>query len=172
MKLAGTGHRPNKLFTTAHGNCYSEENWRKLRVFAGYALEHVKRTYGPIEQVISGMALGWDLALAAAACADPIIEVIAAIPCKGQESQWPPLAQDRYFDILQKCDRQIYVTQGTYNDDRSCMDKRNKWMVQHADKMLALWDGSSGGTGNCINDAVRNGVMIINVWDQWIQFRK
>jgi uncharacterized phage-like protein YoqJ len=33
------------------------------------------------------------------------------------------------------------------------MQKRNEWMVDHADAVIAVWDGSPSGTANCIGYA-------------------
>ena len=56
MIVAGTGHRPNKL------GGYNNESFLKLVNIAEDALKQMEVT-----EVISGMALGWDMALAQAA---------------------------------------------------------------------------------------------------------
>ena len=33
------------------------------------------------------------------------------------------------------------------------LQKRNEWMVDHCDILIAVWDGTSGGTANCVNYA-------------------
>jgi uncharacterized phage-like protein YoqJ len=33
------------------------------------------------------------------------------------------------------------------------MQIRNEWMVDRCDKLIAVWDGSKGGTGNCVDYA-------------------
>src|SRR6478752_3152397 len=38
---------------------------------------------------------------------------------------------------------------------------RNKWMVDHCDMVVAYFDGSSGGTNNCINYAISRDVPIV-----------
>lgn len=43
----------------------------------------------------------------------------------------------------------------------------NEWMVDRAGRIAALWDGSWGGTFNCLNYARRRGVPIDNLWDRW-----
>jgi len=35
------------------------------------------------------------------------------------------------------------------------MQKRNEWMVDHSDYVIAVWDGSKGGTGNCVKYAIK-----------------
>jgi uncharacterized phage-like protein YoqJ len=33
------------------------------------------------------------------------------------------------------------------------LQKRNEWMVDHCDLLIAVWDGSEGGTANCVRYA-------------------
>ena len=33
--------------------------------------------------------------------------------------------------------------------------------------LLALWDGTSGGTENCIKYALKKSCVIINLWDEY-----
>ena len=40
-------------------------------------------------------------------------------------------------------------------------------MVDNADVILALWNGTGGGTGNCIGYAEKQGKRIINLWDSF-----
>jgi uncharacterized phage-like protein YoqJ len=47
------------------------------------------------------------------------------------------------------------------------MQRRNEWMVDRADKLVALWDGSWGGTFNCIEYARKKGVPFDNLWARW-----
>jgi uncharacterized phage-like protein YoqJ len=35
--------------------------------------------------------------------------------------------------------------------------KRNEWMVDHADEVVAVWDGTSSGTANCVAYAKKVG---------------
>jgi hypothetical protein len=32
----------------------------------------------------------------------------------------------------------------------------------------ALWDGSDGGTGECVQYAERVGRLWVNLWDEWV----
>lgn len=43
------------------------------------------------------------------------------------------------------------------------MQKRNEYMVDHSDKVIAVWDGSKSGTKNCIDYAKKVGKDIIFV---------
>src|SRR3546814_16271306 len=47
------------------------------------------------------------------------------------------------------------------------LQKRNEWMVDHADELVALWDGSRSGTGNCVAYANTSGKPVVNLWPSW-----
>jgi uncharacterized phage-like protein YoqJ len=44
------------------------------------------------------------------------------------------------------------------------MQDRNKWMVDHCDALVAIWNGTSGGTANCVKYAlsVNKPIVMIN----------
>lgn len=149
--LCGTGHRPNKL------GGYGEDVAHNLRIVAGNWLER----YGP-EKVISGMALGWDQQLALAAIALNI-PVIAAVPFSGQEKAWPLASQEVFHFIIDKAADVEVVSAGGYAPWK--MQVRNQWMVDNAKIVLALWDGSDGGTANCIRYAESKNKPITNLWE-------
>ena len=43
------------------------------------------------------------------------------------------------------------------------MQKRNEYMVDLADIVIAVWDGSASGTGNCVRYTERCGKKIIRI---------
>lgn len=92
------------------------------------------------------------------------IKIIAVIPCLGQELQWKPEQQKRYHKILKQCDEKIIL-----NDHYTptCMNDRNKFMVDHSSVCIACWNGKPSGTGNTIRFSKENGnkVRIINPED-------
>ena len=51
------------------------------------------------------------------------------------------------------------MLQREYTSD--CMDKRNRYMVDHADYILAVWNGCPSGTGNTVRYAHKKGKSII-----------
>lgn len=151
MIICGTGHRPNKL------GGYGEAAHSKVLETAYRSLEYLKPS-----EVISGMALGWDTALAEAALGFKI-PLIAAAPFKGQESQWPEKSQKEYQRLLSFADKIVYVTDNGYSP--SAMQVRNQWMVDNCDRVLALWNGDqSGGTYNCIKYAKSVRKPSTNAW--------
>lgn len=146
--LAFTGHRPNKLNDeydgTGHVTRSIVEAFDKMLYETGCIGKRVTR-------VISGMALGVDQIAAVWAIARGI-PVTAAIPHQGQANRWPPIRQAVYKRILEhELVTTHYVSRGGYKPKK--MQTRNEWMVDHCDVLVAVWDGSSGGTLNCIRYA-------------------
>lgn len=155
MIICGTGHRPNKL------GGYGNEARIKLVNIAGRWL----RDNRP-DKVISGMALGWDMALAfAALMEEPEIPLLAAVPFEGQECMWPQQSRQDYHDVIRDATEVVHVCDPGYAPWK--MQRRNEWMVDNSDLVLALWDGSSGGTGNCIAYAEKVGKPIVNLWGNY-----
>lgn len=139
MRLAATGHRPDKL------GGYSPEAATRLQAFARYQLSMLAP-----RRVISGVALGWDTAIALAAL-DLGLELVCAVPFVGQESRWPLESQRVYRSILARADAVEVICSGGYSSHK--MQLRNMAMVGACDLLLACWDGSPGGTANCLSYA-------------------
>ena len=65
MRIAVTGHRPDNVFTL---HPYADVNFEKLTKFCASILVQIKETHPDLE-IITGMALGFDQAMAQA-CID------------------------------------------------------------------------------------------------------
>lgn len=153
--VAAAGHRPDKL--------QGGHSLVTRRALGAVAVQHLH--YNRPTRVISGMAQGWDQAVAGA-CVTLGIPFIAAVPFEGQEQVWPAEAQERYFRLLGHAEEVVYVSE--YPGARA-MELRNRWMVDRADEILALWNGNvGGGTANCIHYAGQRGVPVTNVWSLWV----
>ena len=153
MIICGTGHRPNKL------GGYGIETTNKLIQIASDWLREQKPT-----KVISGMALGWDMALASAAISNEI-PLVAAVPFKGQEVKWPQESQKEFNRLLEKATSVVFVSDGGYAAWK--MQVRNEWMVDNADVILALYNGdTSGGTYNWIRYAKKKEKQVVNLWEK------
>jgi uncharacterized phage-like protein YoqJ len=142
--LAGTGHRPDKL---------NKEYDLKGPLTKAIAAE-VYKLFEVLEpsEVISGMAIGFDMILAVCAIRAGI-PLTAAIPFAGQELKWPEPSQVLYRRILEeKSVSPIIVCEGPYAAWK--MQRRNEFMVDRADEIIACWDGTDGGTGNCVKYAM------------------
>ena len=148
--VAGTGHRPDKL------GGYHESVYDRILDTAMLAIDEQKPTI-----LISGMALGWDTALAEAAYLLDI-PFKAYIPFEGQESKWPAASQRLYRNLLALAAEVVYCSEPGYSAYK--MQVRNARMVDDAGIVIALWDGSPGGTSNCIEYATAQEVQVVNYW--------
>ena len=81
--------------------------------------------------------------------------------CPSQSSAWPREIQLRYLRGLDVCDRTI-VLEERYSD--GCMLRRNRYMVEHADILMTVFDGSPGGTAATVRYARSRGLQIISIW--------
>ncbi len=163
MKYAVTGHRPTKLFKVEP---YSVANYNKLVAFAKEVLANADPTKVTI---LSGMALGWDMAVAEA-CVDKGIPFVAYVPCRDQHKIWKSqYFQAKYLEILTYA-KEVKILSEKYTHD--CMQKRNEAMADDADVLIALWDGTSGGTGNMIQywTTKYSGKKWYNRWNEWVTF--
>ena len=66
----------------------------------------------------------------------PQITLECAIPYERQAVRWPEALRNRYFSIAEQCDQETML-QRQYTPD--CLQKRNKYMVDHADIVLTVW---------------------------------
>ena len=104
---------------------------------------------------ISGMALGVDL-WAAQIILDlreknSALKLYCALPCEGQEKRWSADKQELYHFILRQAD-DTYWESRHYTPD--CMLNRNRYMVDHASILLAVYNGEyRSGTGMTVRDA-------------------
>lgn len=139
MSIAVTGHRPDKL-----GGYNNVEGFKAIRRhMRAFLLEAPE---GEIE-LISGGALGIDLLwMQTGILID--FPVIAALPFPGYDSRWPDASRREYEKWLDKCREVRYICEAGYHPAK--MQTRNEWMVQQADSLVAYWNGSAGGTCNCV----------------------
>jgi uncharacterized phage-like protein YoqJ len=141
MIVAFTGHRPQKL------GGFSLPNPTYIRVCQ--SIDKALRELKP-DKVITGMALGIDQ-WAASIAYKLKIPYLAAIPFEGQEKAWPTESQ-RVFRLLRKlAAEEVIVCEGGYSPGK--MQTRNEWMVDHCDTLISVWNGTPGGTANCVNYA-------------------
>lgn len=156
-----TGHRPKSLPWGYNENlqyCLKFKSDLKQVLIAAI-------NYG-LTTFLTGMAEGFDM------IATEIllelretykIRIIAVIPCLDQEIKWKPEQQARYRKIIEQCDDKIILSK---QYTQTCMNDRNKYMVEHSSVCIAYWNGKPSGTGNTIGFAEENGLKIINLYAQ------
>lgn len=149
-----TGHR--NLF----GYDLRHPKWIKLKDIFKEIIIKNKYTH-----CITGMALGVDtvFALAVLELKDEGYEIYleCAIPCKEQYKKWNKIDTDRWHEITSKADKVTFVSNCSYND--FVMQKRNVYMVDNSDEVISVWNGSKGGTKNCIDYAKYKNRKITNI---------
>lgn len=150
-----TGRRPDKL---PWGDCETDIRCLDLKKRLEKALRQaVSDGY---RHFISGMARGTDLYFAEAVLylqkEYPEITLEAARPCESQADTWPEKEKRRYHWILSQCN---YETLVQYTYDRGCMMRRNRYMVDHSNRVIAVYDGvPSGGTAQTLAYALKQGL--------------
>lgn len=156
--LVVTGHRPDKV-----GGEYGMRGPWSDHV-RGLLREQI-RTLHP-HRAISGMAMGVDL-LFAQVVLEAEIPLVAAIPFESWSDDWGHEAKAVLREILDHPLTSTHlVTTGPGNAYK--YQRRNEWMVDRAVEagpkagvLLAVWNGSRGGTANCVAYAMEVGLEII-----------
>jgi uncharacterized phage-like protein YoqJ len=148
-----TGHRPAKLGgydpnALLRVAVREELTWK---IWAAYKLGY--------RNFISGFAQGLDQEAAELIIRlrgkQPGVRLVAAIPFEGQQRLWNPLDQDYWRHLLSQADKVEYVCDPGFAGWK--MHARNEYMVDMSSLVIAAYDGSPGGTKNCLNYARRHG---------------
>lgn len=143
MILAVTGHRPSQL----------NSEWDMDGPMSNWIYDKIKEVLlkEKPQRALSGFALGVDL-IFAKCCIELKIPIDACIPCVGQSFVWPKKSQDLYNEILNNplVTKVPVYSNSTGMYDYKCMQNRNEYMVDYADKLLCVWNQDrNGGTYNC-----------------------
>ena len=169
--IAFTGHR------NIYGYNYNTEEYQKLMNLLTMILEN--EIHNGVDKFISGGAIGFDTI--AFSCVNflkqryPFIKNTIAIPFKNQYIKWSNEQKRVYFNMLNLSDLNIcvdkqpdYRLSNTTREDiyhPAKMQKRNEFMVDKCDFLIACWNyEKKGGTYNCISYAITQGkpILIIN----------
>ena len=154
-----TGHRPGKLpwkYDETDERCLALKRRMADAVEAAYAEGY--------RHFLCGMALGCDLYFCECVlqlrerCPDVTLE--AAIPCPSQADGWIPEQRERYRRLVSACDYETLVS-AVYSP--SCMQRRDRYMVDHASLLIAAFDGTAGGTRYTMEYAMRRRLDIVDL---------
>ena len=132
-----TGYRPHRFGFTADG-LRPEHVQEALAKQIAALYEEGCRTF------ISGMCIGVDLWAAAEVLklkkSHPEVRLWAAVPFEGQEGHWSYPWQLEYRRVLSACDKvEVLCNQKeAAADATACYRRRNRWMVDRADTVLAV----------------------------------
>ncbi len=155
---AFTGHRPNKLPWR-----YDETDSRCVALKAVLTEQITALTEVGFTQFLSGMAEATDtwsaLAVLSLREKNPAIKLHCILPCTAQAEKWSASSQELYRSILERADSVVYVSR---NYHKNCMLERNRFMVERASVLLAVYNGvRRSGTGATVNYARKIGREII-----------
>ena len=170
--VAWTGHRPQKL-----GGYEAHERHDLIREQIGDLINRAVAKHGTTHQVvmITGGALGVDQ-FVADKCIDLNIPFVIVAPIDKQYAPWPTSSISHYMH-LRGCANarlakmlgeklgvghqidggRIVLHPGEKYDPKQ-LQVRNQVMVDLADALVAIWDGSPGGTRNCVQYADLKGL--------------
>ena len=159
MIVCFTGHRPQSFPFD-----YENKSDKRYQNYIACLHEKVKELIGQgYTHFISGGALGADSDFAEAVLlykeSNPNLILEIAIPCETQSKGWSQQNQARYNAILQKADI-LHILSPTYTP--WCMHARNRYMVDKASAVLAVFNGKeSGGTFETLKYAQKKGKITI-----------
>ena len=114
--------------------------------------------------VYTGGAVGVDH-IAADCCIELGIPYIIVLPFPPEifTARWPANSRVHLRFLMSKASDVVIL------DDHFSFEgyqRRNEYMVDRADIVVAYWDGSRGGTANTVGYARRKGVPVMNLYPQ------
>lgn len=111
-----------------------------------------------------GMAVGFDLF--AAECVlemkreYPFLKLAACIPCADQAKSFSSSDRRRYESVLAACDEKTVLSEKYY---KGCMLKRNKYMADRSDALIAYCRKNTGGTAYTLKYFRKKGGVIFEI---------
>ncbi len=149
-----TGHRPGKLIGG------------EAALRAALRREIVSAIACGTDRFITGMAPGIDIWAAEEVLnirkGNKNIGLICAVPFEGAEKNRPAEQQSEFRMVLAEADEVVYVC--PHYSARS-FHLRDEWMVDHAAKVIAVFNGAHGGTEYTLRYAKKRGREIILIND-------
>ena len=94
------------------------------------------------------------------------LHLICAVPHPGFENKRSEYEKERYMHIIQNADYAATISDHYF---RACYQRRNEFMVDHSNLVIAVWNGTPSGTKNTIDYANRKGVKVVNVFEAIMQ---
>lgn len=141
---------------TGHRNLGEDFNCAALEREILYLIESGVKVF------YCGMAHGFDLA--AAECvlshSEQGAELVACVPCPEQGRKYCAVDKLRYERILNNCKEKIIISP---RYERGCMLKRDRFMVESCEVVLAYLRTKRGGTYYTVEYALAQGKKVIYI---------
>lgn len=159
ISVALTGHRPERLgYSELDFN--TDADWRKIIDWLKEKMLEIGVT-----DAYCGMASGCDIAYGVAVLElnneawvrkidRPDIKLHCILPCKNYNNKikWHKLLKS-FADEWVELSEEFY---------KGCDNVRDQYMIDHSDKLLAVWDGNkSGGVWSTIRKAQKKNIDIV-----------
>ena len=167
IHIALTGHRPNKL----GGYDIQTEPYQKLQADLEQYIRFQLETYQTI-WCHSGLALSadtiWSKAILSMRETYPVrVKFHAEIPMTTQSSRWFKADDINFWtqQVEAADETTLYSeqTEMTNYEAAKALDDRNIGMIDNADILLALWNGTSGGTKNAVDYATKINKPVVQI---------
>ncbi len=159
MKVAFTGHRPEQLFYLNGELAYDENR------FDDILLNEISRCIREgYDAFYCGAARGADII-----CGEWVIDLrdlyemkirlICVVPFADQAAGWGDEWKKRYWHLRYQADQNVVLSE---KFTPGCYQARNRYMVDHADRIIAVYNGCGrGGTAYTIDYAKRQGKEVV-----------
>lgn len=183
ITISFSGHRPGKLGGYNWNTPKNQAIMKNLKetiictLFQEWENDKSTKPYKEVTFIFGG-ALGIDQ-MAFEVCEDirdtyeGDYNFILAMPFEKQDANWfKQEDKDRLKYQREQADKVVLVDtlnnykikdliEGEYHPAK--MQKRNEYMLDNSDLVIAVWDGSNGGTANCVRYAKKLGKKIIQI---------
>jgi uncharacterized phage-like protein YoqJ len=181
--LAAMGHRPVRLY----GDDLSDVRYERLvRRMQDVVTKAYRQGY---HLFVSGMGRGADILFAQAVLGVRSeyvnVRLVCAVPYLGQANLWPEEERSKWLEILRQADDICVTNSGLHpgfvdlrrrlehlregkspkgigaDFEYEFLSRRNRWMLDQADAVLAVWNGSPGSTAGAVRMAQERGIKVI-----------
>ena len=147
-----TGHRPEKLARS------------EREIKAALTKEINQAVQDGLTVFITGMARGVDLWAAEIVLTlrkrNKEMKLICAVPHEGFETRWSSEWKRLYWRVKEEADLVRVISKGYHS---GVYQIRNQWMVDHASRVIAVYNGQPSGTQNTIDYAMRQGIPVHSI---------
>ena len=137
-------------------------NMSETEVIAWLEAEILKAIDDGFVTFVSGMTRGVDIWAAEIVLRlrseGEQIRLIAACAFRGMEERWDTEWQERYRSILLSANGVYYIGE---RPGTASFLKRDRWMVDHASRLIAVYCGVPGGTRETIEYAKAEGIEVV-----------